>query len=159
MTAPTPRPVREAPQSDPRPATRPAQVAGGKAHWDALTTEEIAAGGLTWKQVRDGYQPGDDPVLRAVEPLPGSATVPQNLRTTARTTTSIATTWDAVTGATSYRLRDNGVDVTGATALATPGFNHTGLTANSTHNYTVSALISATRGGESRELTVKVVAS
>lgn len=160
MTAPTPRAVDTPPASDPRPGTRPAEAAGGKAHWDALTTEKVAVGGLTWQDARDGYQPGDDPVLRTVEPLPGSGTVPANLRTTARAATSIALAWDApLGGATSYRLRDNGADVTGATALTGTTFNHTGLTAGTSHNYTVSALKGGVRSAESPVLATATLAS
>lgn len=61
MTAPTPV------QPDPRPASRPADPAGGKAHWDALTTEAVATGGYTWQQVRDGYT---RPNIREAELLP-----------------------------------------------------------------------------------------
>ena len=70
MTAPTPRPVATPPASDPRPTSRPTEVAGGKAHWDALTVEAVATGGLTWQEARDGYQPANDPSLRDPEPLP-----------------------------------------------------------------------------------------
>lgn len=160
MTAPTPRAVDTAPSSDPRPTTRPTEAAGGKAHWDALTTEKVAVGGLTWQQARDGYQSENDPVLRTTEPLPGSGTVPANLRTTARAATSIALAWDAPLGAavTSYRLRDNGVDVTGATALNATTYTHTGLTANTEHKYTVSALRGSTRGAESPVLVTRTTA-
>lgn len=73
MTAPadpTPRPVATPPASDPRPADRPTEVAGGKAHWDALTTEALATGGLHWTEVRDGYTGENDPVIREAELLP-----------------------------------------------------------------------------------------
>ncbi len=76
MTAPTPRPVDTPPASDPRPDSRPDEAAGGKAHWDALTIEKVATGGLTWQEVRDGYQSGNDPALRTVEPLPKRPVTP-----------------------------------------------------------------------------------
>jgi hypothetical protein len=72
----TPRPVTTAPDSDPRPtgnavSPRPATVAGGKAHWDALTTEAIATGGLTWQQVAHGFDPVNDVrSIRTMENLP-----------------------------------------------------------------------------------------
>lgn len=70
MTAPTPRAVATPPANDPRPDSRPDEVAGGKAHWDALTTEAVATGGLTWQEVRDGYDPREDPIVRTEELLP-----------------------------------------------------------------------------------------
>lgn len=158
MTAP--RPVDQAPASDPRPGTRPAEAAGGKAHWDALTTEKVAVGGYTWQEIRDGYQSDDDPVLRGVEPLPYSGTVPPNLRTTARTTTTVALAWDPPQGgATNYRVRDGGVDVSGATALTGTTYTHTGLTAGTTHNYTVSAVKGGVRGPETPVVTATTLAS
>ncbi len=155
----SPRPVATPPSTDPRPSARPATVAGGKAHWDALTTEAIATGGLTAQQVANGYDPSKDPVVSTMEQLPYSGSVPANLRTTARTTTSIALAWGTVPNATTYRLRDNGVDVSGATALASPSFSHTGLTAGSTHTYTVSALVGGVRQSESPVLTATTPAS
>lgn len=62
MTDPTPLTV----QPDPRPASRP-EPAGGKAHWDALTTEAEATGGHDWKTIRDGYV---RPNIRDAELLP-----------------------------------------------------------------------------------------
>ncbi len=73
MTAPTPRPVTTAPAADPRPASRPSTVAGGKAHWDALTTEAVATGGIPWQDLRDGY---DRPNVREGELLPQPPTTP-----------------------------------------------------------------------------------
>lgn len=61
MTTPTPV------QPDPRPASRPAEPAGGKAHWDALTTEAVATGGIAWQDLRDGYE---RPNVREAELLP-----------------------------------------------------------------------------------------
>lgn len=57
-------------QPDPRPASRPAEPAGGKAHWDALTTEAVATGGFKWQQLRDGYE---RPNVREAELLPVDA--------------------------------------------------------------------------------------
>lgn len=48
MTAPTPV------QPDPRPASRPADPAGGPAHWEALTPSALATGGIPWQDLRDG---------------------------------------------------------------------------------------------------------
>lgn len=73
MTAPTPRPVTEAPASDPRPDSRPASVAGGKAHWDALTTEAVATGGIPWTELRDGATIS---TVREAELLPKPPTPP-----------------------------------------------------------------------------------
>lgn len=77
MTAPiTPRPVTEAPAADPRPtgngvSPRPATVAGGKAHWDALTVEAQATGGLTPAQQAHGFDPVNDVRnIRTMEQLP-----------------------------------------------------------------------------------------
>lgn len=54
-------------QPDPRPASRPADPAGGKAHWDALTTPAVATGGIPWQDIRDGAVV---PVIRQAELLP-----------------------------------------------------------------------------------------
>lgn len=61
MTTPTPV------QPDPRPASRPAEPAGGPANWEALTPSEVATGGYTWQQLRDGAV---RPLIRQAELLP-----------------------------------------------------------------------------------------
>lgn len=58
MTAPTP--------VNPELRDRP-DPAGGKAHWDALTTEAVATGGFSWQELRDGYE---RPNVREAELLP-----------------------------------------------------------------------------------------
>lgn len=150
----TPRPVTTAPDSDPRAASRPATVAGGKAHWDALTIEALATGGLTAAQVATGYDPTLDP-HRAAESLPNNG-VPLNLRSTAVTATTADLAWNAVFDAVSYRLRRNGVDVAGATALTALTFHDTGLTTATTYSYTVSSIdASGVRSAESGAVSVK----
>jgi hypothetical protein len=146
----SPRPVTQAPDSDPRPGSRPATVAGGKAHWDALTTEALATGGLTTAQQANGFNRDTDSVsLGTIESLPHSGSIPSNLRVTAKTATTVDTAWEPVASATSYRLRRGGVDVTGATALTVLTFHETGLTTGTGYDYTVSALVNGTRGPES----------
>lgn len=73
MTAPTPRAATAPPAADPRPASRPTSVAGGKAHWDALTQEAVADGGIPWQELRDG---STTPVVREAELLPKPPAAP-----------------------------------------------------------------------------------
>lgn len=64
MTDPTPATV----QPDPRPETRPVP-ATDQAYWDAMNdANPVAAdGGISWQQLRDGYQ---RPLIRQAELLP-----------------------------------------------------------------------------------------
>jgi len=59
--------------------------------------------------------------------------IPANLNVTAVTSAAITLTWSAVTGATGYDIEVDGV--VKSTTAAT--FAHTGLTANTSHNYRV----------------------
>lgn len=152
MTAPTPRAVTAPPAEDPRPASRPTTVAGGKAHWDALTTEAIATGGIPWQNLRDGYDPRN---VRKAELLPATQT-PQGLRSPAQTATTVQLAWWTTSRAVSYRLRRDGADVAGATALTGTTYTDTGRTANTSYSYTVSSVdASGLRSEESPALVVK----
>ena len=70
-------------------------------------------------------------------------TAPSNLRATAQTSSSISLAWTAATdniGVTSYRILEGTTQVG---TSATTAFTVTGLTASSTHTYTVTALDAA----------------
>lgn len=60
---------------------------------------------------------------------------PANLRSTGITQTGITLAWDAVTGATSYDIKIDGIDIFN---VSSP-YSHTGLQPNSTHTYSVRA--------------------
>lgn len=70
---------------------------------------------------------------------------PANVRPTGSTSSSITLTWDPSDGATGYNVFRNAAKVT-ATPIPIPPFTDTGLAANMTYNYSVSAL---GPGGES----------
>ncbi|GAA1601190.1 glycoside hydrolase family 9 protein [Catellatospora bangladeshensis] len=71
-------------------------------------------------------QPGD-----VVPPSP-----PQNLRTTATTSSSVTISWDPVTGAASYAVSRGGVQVAVVTGTS---YTDTGLSPNTAYSYTVRA--------------------
>ncbi len=79
-----------------------------------------------------------------VGPVPAIAP-PANLTVGARTASTIALSWSAVTGATGYNIYRNGAKLT-ATPVAGTSYSSTGLAANTTYTFQASALGS---GGES----------
>ncbi len=89
------------------------------------TAAASCAGGSSW-----------DTTQAKCVTLPGT---PAGLTATANASCGsgqISVSWNTVSGATTYTLRDNGVSVyTGAAA----SFSHTGLSAGSSHTYTVRA--------------------
>lgn len=84
-------------------------------------------------------------------------TVPGSVTATVNSATSVTVSWSASTdavGVTSYRLRRNGVDVTGATAVAGTSFTDTTAIGNTAYSYTVSAVDAAgNRSAESSAAT------
>lgn len=81
-------------------------------------------------------------------------TVPANVVATANSATQVTITWSASTdavGVSSYRVRRNGVDLVGATALTGTSFVDTSVAEATGYSYTVSAIDAA--GNRSAEST------
>lgn len=64
--------------------------------------------------------------------------------------TAVALTWDAVTGATTYKVYRDGVEVG---SPKTNSFNDSGLTAETTYKYQVSAVNAVGEGPKSASIT------
>lgn len=75
---------------------------------------------------------------------PPAITPPTGLTVGAKTTTTIALSWNAVSGATGYNVYRNGNKVT-ASPNASTGYTDSGLTASTTYSYAVTTI----NGGES----------
>jgi predicted phage tail protein len=109
----------------------------------------IYTGGSTGPDLRIGRVAGADLTLASDTTPP---TVPGSVTAQAVSGTSVTVSWSASTDNTSvasYRVRRDGVDVSGATALTVLTFTETGLAAG-TYGYTVSAVDAAgNRSGES----------
>ncbi|WP_433404247.1 chitinase [Streptomyces sp. CA-146814] len=86
--------------------------------------------------------PGGDPVV-----LPA---VPAGLRTTALTATSVALSWNAVSGATGYNVYRGGTKVASATG---PSATVTGLTASTAYSFQVTATNAAGESAKSAAVT------
>lgn len=86
--------------------------------------------------------PGGDPVV-----LPA---VPAGLRTTALTSTSVALSWNAVSGATGYNVYRGGTKVASATG---PSATVTGLTASTAYSFQVTATNAAGESAKSAAVT------
>lgn len=100
-----------------------------------------------WRMVRSGFSTGFGPTITksvdagtVVDTDP--PTVPQNLRMTSRTITSISVAWDASSDAGSevegYTLYRNGVAI-GMFSGTTTTYNDTGRTMNTSYTYEVDA--------------------
>jgi chitodextrinase len=100
-----------------------------------------------WRMVRDGFSAGFGPTVTTtvdagtvVDTDP--PTVPQNLRMTSRTITSISLAWDASSDTGSevegYTLYRNGVAI-GTFSATTTTYTNTGLTMNTSYTYEVDA--------------------
>jgi chitodextrinase len=90
-------------------------------------------------------------------------TVPTGVTATADSSSQVTVSWTASTdavGVTSYRLRQGGVDVTGATAVAGTSFAVTGLSPSTLYSFTVSAVDAAgNRSAESSAATATTPAA
>ncbi|MFC9031890.1 chitinase [Streptomyces arboris] len=86
--------------------------------------------------------PGGDPVV-----VPA---VPAGLRTTAITSSSVALSWNAVSGATGYNVYRGGTKVASATG---PSATVTGLTASTAYSFQVTATNAAGESAKSAALT------
>lgn len=124
---------------------------------DGTPVRELDVNGRNEREYVD-YATGDSAVAGAgvsdrYSVLKGASVAPGNFRTTGKTQTSVALAWDAVAGAESYRLKDGSTVV--SAELTGTTYNHTGLTASSTHNYTISTVDAAgNRSTESAVVTV-----
>lgn len=85
-------------------------------------------------------------------------TVPANLAAASNSPTQVSLSWSASTdavGVASYRLRRNGSDLSGATALTATNFSDTSAVAGTAYSYTVSAVDAAgNRSAESAAVSI-----
>ena len=122
------------------------EVGPGSAYtFNFVMTAPATPGSYTtdWRMVRDGYAWFGATVSKGINVVPNddtqAPTVPQNLRVTGATTSSVSLAWDASTdnyGVLGYRVYRNGAQV-GTTASAT--YNSTGLANDTTYSYQVDA--------------------
>lgn len=134
----------------------------------AITAQEArptvgATGTRSWTST-DATSLGMAGIAAAFRPATGAAadttapSVPTSVTATAGGPTSVTVAWTASTdavGVTSYRVRRNGVDLTGATAVTGTSFTDTTTTGGTTYSYTVSAVDAAgNRSAESSTATV-----
>lgn len=91
--------------------------------------------------------PGGDPVV-----VPA---VPAGLKTTAITSTSVALSWNAVSGATGYDVYRGGTKVASATG---PSATVTGLAASTAYSFQVTATIAAGESAKSAAVTATTTA-
>lgn len=120
-------------------------------------TDTTATPGITYKYQVRAYSdteglilsnPSNDATATPVD----SPAAPLNLRSTARTSTSITLAWGSVTGATSYTIVRNGEEVEDVT---TTTFTDTGLEMSTTYTYVVFATTSTGETSEdSNEISV-----
>jgi poly(3-hydroxybutyrate) depolymerase len=73
---------------------------------------------------------------------PPAIPAPSGLAVGAKTTTSIALSWNAVSGATGYNVYRNGAKLTASPVTAT-SYTDSGLTASTTYSYTVTTVASS----------------
>ncbi|MEU0359255.1 chitinase [Streptomyces cyaneofuscatus] len=91
--------------------------------------------------------PGGDPVV--------APAVPAGLRTTAITSSSVALSWNAVSGATGYNVYRGGTKVASATG---PSATVTGLTASTAYSFQVTATNAAGESAKSAAVTATTTA-
>lgn len=133
---------------------------------DACMTTEArptagAVGVRTWTQTSATARPMGG--MRVVlKPTAGSdvtaPSVPANVTATADSASQVTISWDASTddvGVASYRIRREGADLPGATALTGTSYADASVAASTTYSYTVSAVDAAgNRSAESAAATV-----
>ncbi|MER6620921.1 PHB depolymerase family esterase [Streptomyces sp. NPDC000931] len=83
--------------------------------------------------------------LEDSEPQPGTLPAPTGLATTGTTDTTVSLRWSPVDGATDYAVYRDGTRITTSDATS---YTDTGLTAGSTHAYTVAARDADGRTGQ-----------
>jgi chitodextrinase len=123
--------------------------------------EDLGSTTFTWTQLENAHGAmlllNAAPLSDAPAPDLTAPTVPTGVTATATSPTTVELTWTASTdavGVASYRVRRDGVDVTGATALTGTFFEDTGRTGSTTYSYTVSAVDAAgNRSAESSAAT------
>jgi uncharacterized protein YbjQ (UPF0145 family) len=138
--------------------------AGGAARYWAGNNNPLASPGGYWV---GNYGTGNSKVSTVAQEVLGAwyddtaPTVPTGVTAVANTQSSVTVSWTASTdpdpvagsGVASYRIRKNGVDLAGATALT--GLTYTDTAAKLTDYYTVSAVDrNGNRSGESAIATI-----
>jgi len=92
--------------------------------------------GITWKFVSSSGGGGTPSPTPSSSKLPA----PSGLRVTNTTNTSVSLAWNAVSGASSYRVMRGGVRVASPTSTS---YTNSGLTAGTRYSYTVAAVSSS----------------
>lgn len=101
-----------------------------------FTTDQAAAVGVASFVLEPAGAPGDTT----------APSVPGNVAASADSSSQVTVSWSASTdnvGIASYRLRRDGADVAGATALTGTSYADTGRSPSTTYSYTVSAVDAA----------------